>query len=74
MSHFEAHVGLLRLSMKGIFNAFGENFIFELVTWWQILIHFLYFLMNLSILFQKQLSQTEEWRLKIRPDFMGASG
>ena len=36
-SRFEAHAGLLRLSVKGIFNAyvrwpFGRNFIFELVT------------------------------------------
>ena len=35
--HFEAYAGLLRLSMKGIFNAyvlwsFGKNFILELAT------------------------------------------
>ena len=35
-SHFEAHAGLFRLLMKGIFYAyvlspFGEKFIFELV-------------------------------------------
>ena len=34
------------------------------------LINFLYFLRNVSILFQKQLSQTDEWI----PDFMGALG
>ena len=30
-SHFEAHTGIYRLSSKGIFNAFGEKNIFELV-------------------------------------------
>ena len=36
-SHFEAHAGLFRFSMKGIFDAyvlwpFGKKFIVELVT------------------------------------------
>ena len=31
-SCFEAHVGLFRLLMNGIFAAFGTKFIFELVT------------------------------------------
>ena len=37
LTRYEAHAGLFRLSMKGIFNAyilwpFGKNFIFELVS------------------------------------------
>ena len=37
MSHFEAHAGLFRFSMKGIFDPyvlwpFGKNFISKLVT------------------------------------------